>query len=151
MSKSTLLVLMLVAAMIVAACAPAPAPAPAAEAPAAEAPAAEAPAEQPAAAPAVKELKMLWAQWDPADYLQQIGNMYEKETGIKVPVVQEPGSSFGDRLFTEMAAGGDAGDMVVGDSQLRGQGAPAGPYVHLTDFLVRAGMSDDGIQAALAY
>ena len=32
------------------------------------------------AAPAVKELSILWAQWDPADYLQQLCNMYEKET-----------------------------------------------------------------------
>ena len=32
----------------------------------------------------VTELNILWAQWDPADYLQEIGNMYEAETGIKV-------------------------------------------------------------------
>jgi multiple sugar transport system substrate-binding protein len=58
------------------------------------------------AAPAetgVTELKILWAQWDPADYLQEIGNMYEAETGIKVTVVQEPWGSFGDLFFTEMA------------------------------------------------
>ena len=36
------------------------------------------------AAPAVKELSILWAQWDPANYLQEIGNLFEKETGVKV-------------------------------------------------------------------
>ncbi|NIP16795.1 MAG: hypothetical protein GWM87_00505, partial [Xanthomonadales bacterium] len=57
---------------------------PATEAPPAEEPAAEEPAAEEPAAPAVEEITILWAQWDPADYLQQIGNMYEEETGIKV-------------------------------------------------------------------
>ena len=81
------------------------------------------------AAPAITELNILWAQWDPADYLQQIGNMYEEETGIKVNIVQEPWGTFGDRFFAEMAAGGDAWDMVIGDSQWLGQGATQGHYV----------------------
>jgi len=103
------------------------------------------------AGPAVKELKILWAQWDPADYLQQIGNMYEKETGVKVTIVQEPWGSFGDRFFTEMAAGGDAWDMVVGDSQWLGQGATQGHYVELTDFLKGEGIADSVTEATLTY
>jgi multiple sugar transport system substrate-binding protein len=38
----------------------------------------------------IEEINILWAQWDPADYLQEIGDMYEEETGIKVNVIQEP-------------------------------------------------------------
>jgi multiple sugar transport system substrate-binding protein len=116
------------AALMLVACGAAPTAAPAAEQPAAEQPAAEEPAaeapaaEQPAAS-GVTELNILWAQWDPADYLQQIGNMYEAETGITVNVVQEPWDSFQTRFFTEMAAGGDAWDMVVGDSQWLGDGS----------------------------
>ncbi len=102
-------------------------------------------------APGVKEIKIIWAQWDPADYLQQIANMYEKETGIKVTVVQEPWGSFGDRFFTEMAAGGDAWDMVVGDSQWLGQGATQGHYIELTDFLVDEKIAETVTEATLTY
>ena len=70
---------------------------------------AEAPAEEAAPAEAVdasgvEELNILWAQWDPADYLQEIGNMYEEETGIVVNVVQEPDNTVGavDRAWSEV-------------------------------------------------
>jgi len=101
--------------------------------------------------PAVSEIKILWAQWDPADYLQQIGNMYEKETGIKVTVVQEPWGSFGDRFFTEMAAKGTSWDMVVGDSQWIGQGSSQGHYIELTDFMKSGGIADSVTEATLTY
>jgi len=57
------------------------------------------------AAPAnqVSELIIFWAQWPPADYLQEIGNRYEAETGIKVTVIQEPWGSFYDRMSAEWA------------------------------------------------
>jgi multiple sugar transport system substrate-binding protein len=168
MSKRLILLLLTLAvafAVIAAQCA-----APAAEAPPAEEPAAEEEmaeeemAEEPAeeemaeeemaeepAAPAVEEITILWAQWDPADYLQQIGNMYEEETGVKVNIVQEPWPTFPDRFFTEMAAGGDAWDMVVGDSQWLGQGATQGHYVDMTDFLVGEGIADTVTEATLTY
>jgi len=124
---------------------------PATEAPQGEEPAAEEPTAEEPAAPAVEELNILWAQWDPADYLQQIGNIYEEETGVKVNIIQEPWGSFGDRFFTEMAAGGDAWDMVVGDSQWLGQGATQGHYVDMTDFLVGEGIADTVTEATLTY
>lgn len=160
-----LMVLLVVLAMVAAQCgsaAPAqpaaPAEEPAAEAPAAEEEVAEEPAaavepaaEAPAPAGNVTELNILWAQWDPADYLQQIGNMYEQETGIKVNIIQEPWGSFGDRFFTEMAAGGDAWDMVIGDSQWLGQSSTQGHYLELTDFLVSEGIADTVTEATLTY
>jgi multiple sugar transport system substrate-binding protein len=108
-------------------------------------------ATQPPAATGVKELTILWAQWAPADYLQQIGNMYEQETGVKVTIVQEPWGSFGDRFNVEMAAGGDAWDMVVGDSQWIGQGATAGYYVDLTDFMKSNAIDTSVTAATLQY
>ena len=102
-------------------------------------------------APKITELKILWAQWSPADYLQQIGNEYEKATGIKVTVVQEPWGSFGDRFFTEMAAKGTSWDMVVGDSQWLGQGATQGLYVDLTDFMKSNGIDKSVTPATLKY
>jgi len=83
----------------------------------------------------VKNLTILWAQWDPADYLQQLGNEYQKATGITVKIVQEPWGSFGDRFYTAMAAKGTEWDMVIGDSQWLGTGATSGQYVDLTNFM----------------
>ena len=101
--------------------------------------------------PKITELKILWAQWSPADYLQQIGNEYEKATGIKVTVVQEPWGSFGDRFFTEMAAKGTSWDMVVGDSQWLGQGATQGLYLDMTDFMKSNGIDKTVTPATLKY
>ena len=143
MSKQALFSMLVVVALLLTACAaPASAPAPAAG----DCAAAPAPA-----AGAVQELNILWAQWDPADYLQQIGNMYEEETGIKVNIIQEPWGTFGDRFFTEMAAGGDAWDMVVGDSQWLGQATTAGHYLNLTEFMTSTGLKDSVTPATLTY
>jgi multiple sugar transport system substrate-binding protein len=145
-------------ALVIAGCSSAaPEEAPAEEAPAEEAaaPAEEAPAEE--AMPeevdtsGVTEITILWAQWDPADFLQEIGNMYEAETGIKVNVIQEPWGSFGDLFFTEMSAQGSSYDMVVGDSQWLGQGATQGHYIDMTDFLVGTGIADTVTPATLTY
>lgn len=155
-----LLYLFVVFALLLAACAPAATPAPAepakTEAPAAEPAKTEAPAaepaktEAPAAEPAsgVKELTILWAEWDPANYLQEIGNLYEKETGIKVNIVQEPWGTFYDRVSAEWAAQGTSFDMVVGDSQWIGQAATQGHYVDLTNFMKENGNLQDTVTPA---
>ncbi len=162
--KFRLLIVLLIAALLVA-CGgttdpveEAPEEEPVAEEPVEEAEPEEEPAEEEAPEEAeevdtsgVTELNILWAQWDPADYLQEIGNMYEEETGIAVNVIQEPWGSFGDLFFTEMAAQGTAYDMVVGDSQWLGQGATQGHYLELTDFLVDEGIADTVTDATLTY
>jgi multiple sugar transport system substrate-binding protein len=84
---------------------------------------------------APKELSILWAQWDPADYLQQLCKEYQAATGVTVKVIQEPWGSFGDRFFTAMAARGTEWDMVIGDSQWLGTCATSGQYVELTKFM----------------
>jgi multiple sugar transport system substrate-binding protein len=120
----------------------APTAAPAAEAPTAApaaeptaAPAAEAPTAAPAAAAGgdVKDLTIIWAEWDPSNYLQELVNDYEGVAGVKVKVVQEPWGTFPDRFGTEMAGKGTSYDLVVGDSQWLGQGSTGGWYVELTD------------------
>jgi multiple sugar transport system substrate-binding protein len=152
MLKKALMVMMVLILVSLSACAgpatqPTEAPPPAVEV--TEAPPAA--TEPPAAAGAVEELNILWAQWDPADYLQQVANMYEQETGIKVNVIQEPWGTFGDRFFTEMAAQGTAWDMVIGDSQWLGQGATQGHYLEMTDFLTGEGIADTVTEATLTY
>ena len=81
-----------------------------------------------------EELTIFWAEWDPANYLQELVNDYTKETGVKVTVETTPWTDFQTKTFREFAAKGDAYDMVVGDSQWLGAGSTQGHYVDLTDF-----------------
>jgi multiple sugar transport system substrate-binding protein len=81
-----------------------------------------------------QELTIFWAEWDPANYLQELVNEYEKETGVKVTVETTPWQDFQTKAFTEFNAKGSAYDMVVGDSQWIGAASEAGHYVDLTDF-----------------
>jgi multiple sugar transport system substrate-binding protein len=152
MFKKYAFALTLILVMVLSACGPAATEAPTAVPPVGGA--TQPPAAQPTTPPAassVKELTILWAQWAPADYLQQIGNLYEQATGIKVSVVQEPWGSFGDRFNVAMAAGGTEWDMVVGDSQWIGQGVTAGYYVDLTDFMKSNGIDKSVTPATLQY
>lgn len=99
----------------------------------------------------VTELTIWWAEWDPANYLQQMGNEYEEATGIKVTVVQEPWGSYYNRVGAEWAAKGTSFDMVVGDSQWLGQAVEEGHYMDLTDFLVGEGIAETVTPATLTY
>lgn len=139
---------------VLAACA-APAPAapaaPASTAAPAAAEATKAPEAPAASASGVKELTIWWAQWDPANYLQQIGADYEKEKGVKVNVVQEPWGSYYNKVAAEWAAKGSGFDMVVGDSQWIGQGATQGHYLDITDFMKEKGMDKTVTPATLQY
>lgn len=120
-------------------------------APAAEEPADDAPEVEEPAAGDVTELKIFWAEWDPANYLQEMGNLYEEETGIKVNVVQEPWGSFYDVMASQWAAKSDTYDMVVGDSQWLGQGAEQGHYVDMTEFMVSRNIPETVTEATMKY
>ena len=88
-----------------------------------------------AAGPATaQELTIFWAEWDPANYLQELVNDYTAETGVTVTVETTPWSDFQTKAFAEFNAQGDAYDMVVGDSQWLGAGSTAGHYLDLTEF-----------------
>jgi multiple sugar transport system substrate-binding protein len=99
----------------------------------------------------ITELTIWWAQWSPADFLQQVGNDYEEATGIAVTVVQTPWSDFYARVGTEWAAQGTAFDMIVGDSQWVGQGVTQGHYVDMTEFMTSTGIADTVTPATLQY
>lgn len=81
-----------------------------------------------------QELTIFWAEWDPANYLQELVNEYEAETGVKVTVETTPWADFQTKAFTEFNAKGDSYDMIVGDSQWLGAASEAGHYVDLTQF-----------------
>lgn len=83
-----------------------------------------------------QELTIFWAEWDPANYLQELANEYEAETGVRVTVETTPWSDFQTKTFTEFNARGSAYDLVVGDSQWLGAASEAGHYVDLTQFVL---------------
>jgi multiple sugar transport system substrate-binding protein len=80
-------------------------------------------------------LTIWWAQWDPAVGLQELGNDFEKKTGIKVNVRQIPWGKYQEQVFLEFGNKKTSFDIVVGDSQWLGKGATEGLYVDLTDWL----------------
>src|SRR5262245_12621807 len=98
------------------------------------APSAQAPGDQ---APS-KTLTIWWAQWAPADGLQQMGDEFGRKENVTVRVHQIPWSSFQDQVFQEFGKPQTAFDVVVGDSQWLGRGATRGLYVELTSWLPSA-------------
>src|SRR5262245_35089673 len=98
---------------------------------------------------AADTLTILWAEWDPANYLQELVKDYEKQTGVKVKVETVPWPNFQTKAFTEFNAKGDAYDMVVGDSQWLGAGATGGHYVDLTDWVKKNGVLDSMAPATM--
>ena len=92
-----------------------------------------------------QELTIFWAEWDPANYLQELVNEYEAETGVTVTVETTPWSDFQTKAFTEFNAKGVAYDLIVGDSQWLGAASTGGHYVDLTDFFnAQQGRRDHG-------
>ena len=102
------------------------------------------------AAVAAETLTILWAQWDPANYLQELVKDYEKTGGVKVKVETVPWPDFQTKAFREFAAKGDAYDLVVGDSQWLGAGSTGGHYVDLTSFVTKNGIDKSMAPATVA-
>lgn len=98
-----------------------------------------------------QELTIFWAEWDPANYLQQLVNEYTEETGVQITVETTPWADFQTKAFTEFNAHGDAYDMVVGDSQWLGAGSTGGHYVDLTDFFNEHKLTDVMAPATVKY
>lgn len=98
-----------------------------------------------------QELTIFWAEWDPANYLQELVNEYTAETGVSVTVETTPWADFQTKTFAELNAKGSAYDMVVGDSQWLGAASTAGHYVDLTDFIKEKGVDKTFVPATLQY
>jgi multiple sugar transport system substrate-binding protein len=98
-----------------------------------------------------QELTIFWAEWDPANYLQELVNDYTAETGVTVTVETTPWSDFQTKTFAELNAQGDAYDMVVGDSQWLGAASTGGHYVDLTEFVTTNGVDKTFVPATLEY
>src|SRR3954469_23821310 len=97
-----------------------------------------------------EELTIFWAEWDPANYLQELVNQYTKETGVKVTIETTPWSDFQTKTFREFAAKSGTYDMVIGDSQWLGAGSTDGHYVDLTDFFQKNNLEKLMLPATVA-
>ncbi|AZL58174.1 extracellular solute-binding protein [Tabrizicola piscis] len=98
-----------------------------------------------------QELTIFWAEWDPANYLQELVNEYEAETGVVVTVETTPWQDFQTKAFTEFNAKGSAYDMIVGDSQWLGSASEAGHYVDLTEFFATHNLTTVMAPATVKY
>ncbi len=98
-----------------------------------------------------QELTIFWAEWDPANYLQELVNDYTAETGVTVTVETTPWGDFQTKTFAELNARGDAYDMVVGDSQWLGAASTGGHYVDLSEFITENGIDKSFVPATLQY
>jgi multiple sugar transport system substrate-binding protein len=103
------------------------------------------------ASASAQELTIFWAEWDPANYLQELVNDYTAETGVTVRVETTPWPDFQTKTFAEFNARGDAFDLVVGDSQWLGAGSEGGHYVDLTDFFEEHNLTDVFVPATIKY
>ena len=91
------------------------------------------------AAPAAKKaLTIWWAQWAPADGLQDLAKEFAAKENVDVTVHQIPWANFQDQVFQEFGKNHTAFDVVVGDSQWLGRGATKGLYVDLSSWLPSA-------------
>jgi len=86
------------------------------------------------------QLTIFWAEWDPANQLQELADMYKAQSGVDVVVETTPWPDFQTKTFTELAAKGNSFDIVVGDSQWLGAGVKGGHYVEMTDFFAKHGV-----------
>ncbi|MCR9138672.1 MAG: extracellular solute-binding protein [Alphaproteobacteria bacterium] len=98
-----------------------------------------------------EDLVIFWAEWDPANFLQELVNEYEAETGVSVTVETTPWSDFQTKAFTEFNARGSAYDMIVGDSQWLGAASTGGHYVDLTDFFKKHNLGEVMAPATVKY
>src|SRR5450432_2911657 len=84
------------------------------------------------ASEAKQVLTIWWAQWAPADGLQELASEFSKKENVEVKVHQIPWANFQDQVFQEFGKSQTAFDIVVGDSQWLGRGATKGLYVDLS-------------------
>jgi multiple sugar transport system substrate-binding protein len=97
---------------------------------------------------AAEPIRILWAEWPPADALQEFGNDYQKLSGVPVTVVKKSwAGDFQNTAFNEFRNRGTTYDIVVGDSQWLGLGVSGGHYLDLTDW-AKANIQMDRIAPA---
>ncbi len=86
-------------------------------------------------ADAQESLTIVWAEWEPANYLEELSKDFTAETNIPVNIVKIPWGSFQDKVFTAFVGKSDLYDIVIGDSQWLGRNSVGRHYLNLTDWI----------------
>ena len=89
----------------------------------------------PWAADAKEKLTIAWAEWAPANFLDELSDDFTAETGIEVEVVQISWAHFQNKVDLAFVGKSDRYDIVIGDSQWLGRNSIAGHYIELTDWI----------------
>ncbi len=82
-----------------------------------------------------ESLRIAWAEWNPADYLEELSKDFTSDTGINVEVVQIPWESFQSEISVAFVGKSSNYDIVIGDSQWLGMNSVGGHYVDMTDWI----------------
>ncbi|RJP28559.1 MAG: extracellular solute-binding protein [Candidatus Omnitrophota bacterium] len=92
-------------------------------------------------------LRIVWAEWEPANFLDTLADRFTSETGIPVEIVKIPWSNFQQTINNVWAQKSDEYDLIVGDSQWLGIAATQGHYVELTDLVnpIQSNFTDQSI------
>jgi multiple sugar transport system substrate-binding protein len=105
----------------------------------------------PAHAASQMTLRITWFKWPPADYLQQVANLYtQTHPNVKIIVDEPPASQWFSSAFNQFASGKTTFDAAVGDSQWLGLGATKKYYVDLTSWIKANLPVHDFVPALLA-
>jgi multiple sugar transport system substrate-binding protein len=97
-----------------------------------------------------EEITILWAEWAPADYLQEISKDFTSQTGIKIKIVREPWGTFQTTFFAEMNNKSEKYDLVIGDSQWLGVSSEKGYYIELTKWIKDNNVEETMTRASMA-
>jgi multiple sugar transport system substrate-binding protein len=91
---------------------------------------------QPTHAASQMTLHITWFKWPPADYLQQVANLYsQSHPSVKIVIDEPPAAQWYASAFNQFSAHKTTFDAAVGDSQWLGQGATSGYYVDITSWI----------------
>ena len=82
-----------------------------------------------------KSLTIVWAEWDPANYLETLSKDFTEDTGIAVDIVQMNWDNFQSEIDIAFVGKDDIYDIVIGDSQWLGSNSVGGHYVDLTEWI----------------
>lgn len=85
-------------------------------------------------------LRILWAEWTPADKFQELCREFTEASGIRVDIEQRPWGELQNSFFSRMEEKDTALDLVIGDSQWLGWGATGGHYIPLSNWMKEQGV-----------
>src|SRR4051812_42437526 len=95
-----------------------------------------------------KTITLCWAAWDPANALVELSKDFTAKTKVNMKFEFVPWPNFADRMLNELNSKGKLCDLIIGDSQWIGGGAPKGPPLKIKKFFSQGGKKKKDIMPA---